>query len=126
MSKIFLILTKTFSIYNLFLVICTFILNPAILFICLKSKKLRSTSTFKLIAFGAINDILVCLGWNLQCFMNAYFDLQPYFKNLFYCRWISVFLQFTTLEIESWILVSISFDRILSLSFKKWSNYYTS
>lgn len=117
-------LNKIFSIYNLLLIVCAFILNPFILYICLKSKKLRSSSTFKLLAFGAINDLLTCLGWNQECFVNAFWDLHLYYKNLFYCEWISVFLQYTTLEIESWLLVSISLDRFLSLCFKKWSKHY--
>lgn len=117
-------LNRIFSIYNLLLIVCAFILNPFILYICLKSKKLRSSSTFKLLAFGAVNDLLTCLGWNQECFVNAFWDLHLYYKNLFYCEWISVFLQYTTLEIESWLLVSISLDRFLSLSIKKWSKHY--
>lgn len=124
MSELANTFTKVFGVYNLFLIICTFVFNPCIIYICLKSKKLRSNSTFKLIAFGAVNDILVCLGWNQECFVNGFFDLHFYFKNLFYCRWISVFLQFTTLEIESWLIVSISLDRFLSLTIKKWSKNY--
>lgn len=118
------IFTKIFAIYNLVLVVATFILNPLVLFICVRSKKLRSTSTFKLLAFSSINDILVCLAWNQECFTNTFFNLYYYFRSLFYCRWISVFLQFTTLEIESWMLVSISLDRFLSLAVKKWSKHY--
>lgn len=122
--EVIAIFKKIFATYNLFLLIVTFILNPLVFLICVKSQKLRSTSTFKLLAFSSINDILVCIAWNFECFTNAFFSLEYYYRSLFYCRWISVFLQFTTLEIESWMLVSISLDRFLSLSVKKWSKHY--
>lgn len=116
--------TKIFSAYSLFLVICTLIFNPFIVYICLKSKKLRSNSTFKLLTVGAINDILVCLCWNQDCFSDGFFNTQLYYKNLFYCRTISVFVQFTAFQIESWLIVSVSLDRFLSLTIKKWSKNY--
>lgn len=118
------VFSKILAVYTLILIVASVILNPLVLFICLKSKKLRSTNTFKLLAFAAINDLLVCLAWDQESFTNTFFQLYPYFKSLFYCRWISVFLQFTTNEIESWMLVSISLDRLLSLSFKKWNTHF--
>lgn len=117
-------LTKVFGSYNLLLIVATFILNPFVLFVCLKSKALRSSSTFKLLAFSSLNDIIVCLIWNQESFTNAFFNAQFYVESLFYCRWISVFLQYTTLLIESWMLVSISLDRLLSLTIKNWSKKY--
>ena len=116
--------TKIFSTYNLFLILASFILNPLVLFICLKSKKLRSTSTFQLLAFSSLNDTLSVIGWNQESFTNAFFALYPYSRSLAYCRFVSVFIQFSSLELESWMLFSISFDRLLSLMIKKWSKHY--
>ena len=118
------LINKIFSTYNLFLILASFILNPLVLFICLKSKRLRSTSTFKLLAFNSVNDILTVIGWNQESFTNAFFAFYPYSRSLAYCRFVSVFIQFSSLEIESWLLFSISFDRLLSLMFKKWSKHY--
>jgi hypothetical protein len=113
------ILAKIFSCYNLILVIAPIILNPIVLFICLKSKKLRSISTFKILTVNSIIDILVCLPWNFENFA-ANFKFYPGYKSLFYCQWITIYLQ-STIQIESWLILSISFDRLLSLSFNKWS-----
>lgn len=114
------LITKIFSTYNLFLIVASFILNPLVLYICLKSKRLRSTSTFKMLAFSSLNDMLVMIGWNQESFTNAFFDLHPYSRSLTYCRLVSVFIQFSSLEFESWMLVSISLDRFLAMSVKKW------
>ena len=114
------ILAKISSGYNLILVIAPIILNPIVLFICLKSKKLRSISTFKILTVNSIIDILVCLPWNFENFA-ANFKFYPGYLSLFYCQWITIYLQSTTIQIESWLILSISVDRLLSLSFNKWS-----
>ena len=114
------VLTKISSGYNLILVIAPFIFNPIVLFICLKSKKLRSISTFKILTVNSIVDILVCLPWNFENFA-ANFKFYPGYLSLFYCQWITSYLQVTLIQIESWLILSISVDRLLSLSFNKWS-----
>lgn len=118
------VFTKLFAIYNLFLILAAIVLNPVVLFICTRSKKLRSTSTFKILAFCAINDIFNCIPWNLESFTNTFFNLNLPFLSIFYCQWISVFFQFASSQLESWLLVSISLDRLLSLTFKNWSKIY--
>ena len=114
------VLTKIFSIYNLLLIVVSVVFNPIVLFICLKSKQLRSTSTFKILVINSINDIWVCLPWNFESFMLN-FNVTPYLTSLFYCKWISIYLQVVSLYIESWLLLSVSLDRLLSLSINKWS-----
>lgn len=116
--------SRIFAGYCGFLIVCTFIFNPMVLFICVRSRKLSGASTFKLLAFSAVNDILSCLIWNQESFKTMLFNVPPGWLNINYCRWLSVFLQFTTLEFAAWMLVSISLDRILSMIIKKWSKYY--
>ena len=116
--------TKITGSYNLLLIIVSCVLNPMVFFICVKSKRLRSTSTFKLLAIGAINDFICNLPWNQEAFTNSFFNLQSPYLSLFYCRWISVFLQFSSFEMTSWLLVSISLDRYLSMMVKKWSKHW--
>ena len=123
-NKAIEVLTKAFASYNLFLIVASFVLNPIVAFICLKSKRLRSTSTFKILAIGAINDVFACFIWNFESFTDTFFDFQPYFRNFFYCRFFSVFFQYVTIQFQSWSIVTISIDRLLSLSFKKWSTHY--
>ena len=117
--------TNIFAYYCLFTTIASIILNPLVMIICLKSKRLRSNSTFKLLTINAINDILVCLSWNQESFTRTilkYIFNSP--ESIYYCRWVSIFLQYTTLDIQSWIMVSISVDRLLSMTVNKWSKFY--
>lgn len=118
------VLTKIFAIYNLLLIVVSIVFNPVVLFICARSKKLRSTSTFKLIAFSAVNDLLTSIVWNLESFTDTFFEMNLYFRSIIYCRWISVFFQYATSQLESWLLVTISVDRLFSLTFKNWSKHF--
>lgn len=118
------IFAKVFAAYNLFLIVASTVLNTIILYVCVRSKRLRANSTFKIIAFTAVIDFLACLVWNEESFTGTFFDFQPYFRSFFYCRWISMFLQYTSCMLESWLLVSISLDRFLSVIIKRWSKYY--
>lgn len=113
--------TKIFGSLNLVLIFASLFFNLLLLYTCLQSKKLRSSSTFKLIAFGSVNDILVCLAWNFEDFTDSFFSWQPYNLSLVYCRWISVLLQYSSISFTSWLLVSVSLDRLLSMIIKKWS-----
>lgn len=118
------VFSKISAAYNLLLIISSVILNTLLIFICVKRKNLREISTFKLLAFSAFNDMLTCLVWKEESFTNTFFDFRPYSRSLLYCRLMSMFLQYTTMELESWLLVSISLDRALSLSISKWSRIY--
>ena len=62
--------------------------------------------------------------WNVEMFLYTLFNYEPVIESVFYCRWLSNFLPLTTLSIESWLLLSISIDRLLSLNVKKWSKFY--
>ena len=125
-QKLIEIVSKLFATICLIEIISAFILNPLVLFICLKSKRLRSTSTFKLLAVNAINDILICYPWNQENFAITFFDYFTSNKSLIYCRLVTVFLQTVTLNIETWILLSISIDRLLTMVVKNWKKVYFS
>ena len=116
--------SKIFAVYNLILIVASLILNPIALFICIKSKKLQSISTFKLLAFSSVSDMLTMIGWNQESFTNAFFSLYPYTRSLWYCRLVTIFLQFSTLEYQSWMLLSISLDRLLLMTVRRWRKYY--
>lgn len=118
------IFTSIFAWYHLFLMISSIILNPLIAFVCIKSRNLRSTSTFKLLAFNSINDIIVCFEWNLADFVNTVIGYNLSRRSLVYCRLATYFLQYSTLNLSSWMYVSISLDRLLSLSLANWSRVH--
>lgn len=110
--------------YHLFLIMAAAILNPFVMYICLKSRRLRSTTTFKLLAISAINDLICCLGWNQAQFTNTVLDFNSSRRSLLYCRVVTFFLQYSSIQYESWMLVSISVDRFLSMRTKKWTREY--
>lgn len=117
------ILAKIFAAYALVLIIAAILLNPIVCYVCLRSAKLRHTSTFKLLAFASINDMLTCLVWNEGDFAHTLFGVTWSKYSPFYCMWIAIFFQYTTLQIASWMLVTISFDRLMSLSLNVWTRY---
>lgn len=118
------ILTKILASYSLLLLIVGIILNPLITFVCLKSRKLRAVSTFNFLAIVAINDALSLCIWNVHHFENTFLDLNLPYRSLQYCRIVSFWLQYSTLQYSSWMYMSISLDRYLSLSIAKWSRFY--
>ena len=125
-EKILDTITNILSYVTVIEIIAGVILNLMIVIICFKSQRLRSKSTFKILAVGAINDMFNCIPWNLNVFLVNIFNYFIFFESPFYCRWLSNFLQNTTLSIQSWILLSISVDRLLSMVVKKWSKFYFS
>ena len=118
------IFTAIFAWYHLFLMVSSIILNPLVAFVCIKSRNLRSTSTFKLLAFNSINDIIVCFEWNLADFVNTAIGYNLSRRSLVYCRLATYFLQYSTLNLSSWMYVSISLDRLLSLSLANWTRVH--
>ena len=118
------IFSKLFASYNLLLMLVSIALNPLVFFICLKSKKLYSNNTFKLLAVASLNDIIACLPWNFEFFTNSFFGLQASSNSLVYCRFVSVFIQYSSFGFASWLLVAISLDWLLSIRVKKWQKEY--
>ena len=100
------------------------VLNPLVIIIILMSKRLRQISTFKILAVSAVNDMLVTISWNVEMFGYTMFNYIPSSNSIFFCRFFANFLGYTTLCIETWILLSISVDRLLSMTVKKWTKFY--
>lgn len=124
-QNLLIVFNRIFATWALILLICGIIFNTLVCYICLvKSKKLRSISTFQFLIIGAINDMLMCFSWNFDCFTDVYFDLRPYMTSLIFCQYFEIFLQYTTISYASWLHVSISLDRVLSLSIAQWTNKY--
>jgi hypothetical protein len=119
------VLTRIVAWYHLILLVVSVILNPFVLFICLKSPKLRSIRTFKLLDVNSINDILVCLEWNLADFNNKILNFNASLRSLAYCCAMTFFLQYSTMQLNSWMLVSISLDRYLTVTVRRWTTHYS-
>jgi hypothetical protein len=52
------------------------------------------------------------------------FNFTPSYESIFFCRFFANFLGYTTLCIETWMVLSISVDRLLSMTVKKWTKFY--
>lgn len=118
------VLNQIMGVWGLCLILSSVVFNFLVCFVCLRSRQLRSTTTFKFLAIAAINDMLLCFPWDLDDFTSVFFEYPIYLRNLFYCNYIEIFLQYSTINFSSWLFVSISLDRVLSLSVKKWSSQY--
>jgi hypothetical protein len=118
------VLAKVIGAWSIILVLIGSIFNPLVCFVCFKSKQLRSTSTFKLLAIAALNDFLVQFEWNLDHFTESFFNFLGSNNSVFYCRFVTMFLQYVTLEFSSWMWFSISLDRFLTLRIRKWKRIY--
>ena len=116
--------SKIFATYGVIQTVVSTILNLLVIIIIITSERLRTTSTFKILAVSGVNDILICMPWNVETFLYTMFNYEPVNYSVFYCKWLSNFLQLTALSIESWLLLSISIDRLLSLKVKRWSKFY--
>lgn len=118
------VLAKVIGAWSIILVLIGSIFNPLVCFVCFKSKQLRSTSTFKLLAIAALNDFLVQFEWNFDHFTLGFFNFAESSNSVFYCRFVTMFMQYVTLEFSSWMWLSISLDRFLTLRIKKWRRNY--
>lgn len=118
------ILKKVMGIWGLLLIVFGVIFNAIVFIVCMKSRKLRKTSTFKFIAIAAINDALSCFPWNFGDFTNIFFDFHASRRSLVFCEFLANFLVFTTCSYASWLLVTISLDRVLSLNVHNWATKY--
>ena len=116
--------SKIFAAYAIIETAASIILNSLVIIIILKSERLRKTSTFKILVVSAVNDMLVCLPWNIGNFLYTMFNNASLYRSVFFCKWIFILLQYTTFSIESWLLLSISVDRLLSMTLIKWSKFY--
>ena len=123
-SKLIEILGKILSYWAFSLIFISIVLNTLACIICLSSKQLRSVNTFKMLAIMAISDLLQSLTWNYENFLYTLYGLISPFNSLFFCKFFSMFIQYVSMAFSNWILVSISFDRVMSLCVKKWDRQY--
>ena len=92
---------KILGCYSLGLAIFGTIGNLIIFYVSLRTSK---NSTFILLRYLAISDIIALYFWNLNDFSISIldFDLENY--SLFFCRFGS-WIQFSSLQSSAWLLV---------------------
>nr|QVK45794.1 G protein-coupled receptor [Proales similis] len=111
---------KILGIYSLLLIIfgvLTGICGFALSF------KLRQTPTFVFLSFSFVSNVFTLLVWNLNSFLNPWFNIDLLNSSLFSCNF-GTFFQFTSFEISAWFLVLISFEQFLAVRFNLWRTVY--
>ena len=98
------VIEKIFGMYTLIITILGSLLNPLILFVCLR-KKLRSVNAFKFFAAMSIADTIALYEWNLKHFTNIYYNINYEDHSIVWCR-LSMLLQYVSLEYSAWMLVN--------------------
>jgi len=84
-------------------------------------KNIRKYACMRYLAFLSLVDLIVLYQWNLNTFFKYNLSVAPEYKDLeeislIWCRYIS-FMAFSTLQLSSWILSLVSFDRVRNKNF---------
>ncbi|UJR09897.1 hypothetical protein I4U23_014119 [Adineta vaga] len=109
------------AIYALFLIIIGTIGNILTIIILLRPN-LRKHTTMRYLIAVAIADLCSLYSWNLNLFYKHL--INPYQNDLedasiVSCRFVS-FFAFVSLQLSSWYLTLVSFDRCLNIHFLFW------
>jgi Zn-dependent protease with chaperone function len=114
MLTIFGILKKIIGMYSIILLVLGTLTSFLSLFICIKLSKM---STFLFMAFLTFSNIVSLYFWLPAKFLMEYFKIDLQNLNFWHCK-IASYLQFTSLEISAWILVSFHFSLSLFYIFE--------
>jgi hypothetical protein len=104
------------GIYSLCLFFIGTILNVLSIYICL-SKNLRQIPTFLLLSVLLAFDTISLCFWNIDHFLHQFFDYTIEDINVISCR-VVTFLQCVSLQVSSWILVSVKLNHHVLIGFK--------
>ena len=112
------------SYYALFLIVAGTIFNLTSFTIMIR-KNMQKYACMRYLAILSIVDLLVLYQWNLNTYFKYNLSVPPFYKDieelsLFWCRWIS-FFAFSTLQLSSWILSIVSFDRVMLVYVSSWA-----
>jgi hypothetical protein len=110
--------------YYSFLLILVGTVCNLISFSIMIRKSMRKFACMRYLAMLSISDVIVLYQWNLNTVFKYNFSRPPYYKeleerSLFWCRWIS-FWAFTSLQMSSWFLSIVSFDRLMVVYSSFW------
>ena len=76
MDFTYAIVFRVISAYSLLLIIVGTFGNLFIFIVCVTSKAIRKSNTFKFIAAISITDTISLYGWNLGHFISSYFNID--------------------------------------------------
>ena len=101
---------KAIGIYTLLIAIFGILLNSLTFYVCIRLKK---NSTFIFMLFFAVSNIFTLCWWNLGHFTTQFLNVYMPHISLFGCKFGS-FIQFASLQICAWLLVSFFFEKYLT------------
>ncbi len=102
MLNIFLLMNKILGVYALIITVFGTLLNLFSFFICLRIKR---NTTFVFMASFSLANAFCLYWWNLNNFLKEFVNVDLLAISVWVCR-IGNFVQFTSLEISAWHLVS--------------------
>ena len=105
-AKIF---NQVFNGYGIVVVVFGTIGNIIGAIICLQ-ERLRKIPTFVFLAFLQLNDITTIYAWNINAFGSTFFSYRPFDSTETVMK-ITSWIQFSSYEASSWLLVSNLFIR---------------
>ncbi|CAF1334467.1 unnamed protein product [Adineta steineri] len=116
---------QSLSIYALILIIVGTVGNLLTIIVLLR-RNLRRLVTIRYLIVVSICDTISLYGWNLNSFYK--FNISSTNQNLedvslIHCRVIS-FMTFVSLQLSSWCLTAVSFDRALNLYWLHWKQSF--
>lgn len=101
MSDEYEIIFKILGLYSLLVTVCGTVFDLAGFYVC---NKIKHNATFTFYKYGNLASIFGLFYWNLSYF-NEEFGADPsLFQTTWLCR-VGSFVQFTSLQITSWIHV---------------------
>lgn len=98
------ILNHVLGIWSILLVCLGTCSNLLCLYVCTR-KKMRKVPTFIFLAFITITDTISLYGWNLNHFIQAYWDFVLDDLNKIVCKCLT-FYQCFSLQTSAWLLVN--------------------
>lgn len=117
------LILKINGIYCMFLCIAGTIGNLFLTTMCFITP-LRKSSTFVFLGVMAVADSVTLYWFNLDHFFKPYFGFDRNKIWFHFCRW-DMFFQYVSLCSSAWLLVTLSFERYLSVRIKTWSIKFT-
>ena len=83
----------------------------------------ENNTSFVFLRFLSISDWITLFFFNLDSFSLPVYDVYLENISVASCKWVD-FLQFASFQSSAWLLVSLSFDRCLSVIFVNWHRVY--
>jgi hypothetical protein len=108
------------GVYDLCLIIFSTLGNVLIILVCMR---IRNNTTFTFLRCLAISDLFTLFNWNLNGMLICLFDINLFDASIAFCKFAS-FVQYVTLLVSAWILVTLSFDRYFSMAWANWKTVY--